>query len=206
MGEWESQKWLFRCFSLHNGRIDYYEKRELSKDEIKDLIRKYPNIIPLIKSRNCYVLDNEFIGDDDLLIIEKLGNKLYFYIISFNWFNAGSSIREIYDSPRDAYWSLGISIESLDETLFELLKQFRSSRSKKILEVKKNLRKVFNLDKIRIAGGEAIVVVDELTMDFKDIIDAVNEITDILISAMEISAHCINKDKCIYVLRFYCWA
>jgi len=182
------------------------KKRRLSKDEIKDLIRKHPHIIPLIESKDCCVLDNEFIGKDDLLIIKRIRNKLYFYIVSFSWFDAGSSLREKYDSPRDAYWSLGVDIESLDEFLFELLDQFSRSGSKEVLEIRKNLKKIFNLNKIRIAGGEAIIIIDELTMDFKDIINAVNEITNISVSAMDVHAYCNKARKCIYVSRLYHWS
>ncbi len=211
MGEWSIGKWFIKVFgeNKEEGGIIFYRERRLPKDKARKIISDNPYIIPFIKSSICHVFspkDLRFLRRlADLVVVERISNSLKIYLIYFTWYSLGSRIRKLYESPAEAYWSIGTRIENIDEIAWNLSYKLLDSHSKSIIEFKDRIRQALGLRRVRIYGIEAIIVVDEISTDFKELIDAVNEITDTLISALEIKAYCVSNDDCIYISRGYTW-
>ena len=196
-----------KVFTLRDDKLVHYRETPLTMDEVKEIIIKYPSILPFTRSKHCCVLRyvplKEKYVDPVIVVKEKGGLDLY--ALYFDWYEMGSNAETAYPSLQEAYWSLGVQIEDVDEELPYLSYEIWKSKSKQVRELRKTIREKLGIKRIKVNDAIAVIVVDKLTNRFKEVIDAVNEITDTLVYAMELKAYRKNKEH-IYIAQGYEWS
>jgi len=93
-------------------------------------------------------------------------------------------------------------MELIDDEIIELEYKLRRSRSKQADKLRRSIRDAFGIKRVRINNVVAVVVVNRLSEAFKKVVDAVNEIIDTVVYAMEMKAYC-KDSKSIYVVSGY---
>ncbi len=196
---------FFKMFSIVDGKLGFYEEKVLSLDEVRNVLLRFPCVLPFTSSKRCYVLRNVPLNGRfaDLVIVVKEKGGLDFYVPYFNWYSAGSTVETTYPSAQKAYWDLGVQIEDVDEELMDLSYKLRESKSKQARELKNSIRELLGVKRIKVNNVIAVIVVDKLTKTFEELIDAINEMTDMLIYAMELRAYCKNNKECVYIANGY---
>jgi len=196
-----------KVFSIWDDRLVHYREVTLSREEVREILLKYPCVLPFTSSKRCYVLRNVPLNGKfaDPIIVVREKSGLDFYVLYFNWYGIGSTVETTYSSAQKAYWDLGVQIEGVDEELMDLSYKLRKSKSKQARKLKNFIRELLGVKRIKVNNVLAVIVVDKLTKTFEELIDAVNEITDTLIYAMEIKAYCKNNKECAYISHGYEW-
>ncbi len=122
-------------------------------------------------------------------------------MVFLKWFKYGLNA-DLIKSFEEAYSLIGHELECINEVVASVL--FLGSRRERwARELGSRLRKVVWVKRLHINDVYALVVVDELTNEFIMMMNAVNEVTDAYIDALEIRKFRARDGKEILLARLY---
>ena len=205
---WGIGGWYTALYDL-GGKGELINEVFINSDEVREVIKKYPWVIPYISPRHkCFVFENVRVEDSviDLVIAEiqkKRRSRPIIYLVFLNWFVYGSNI-DFAGSFEEAYSEIGRELEYIDElvTFIKFLSQYKSKWAH---QLRSRLKRVLGVRRLGIDDVYALVVVDELTNEFIMIMNAVNEITDAYIDTLEIRKFRACGGREILLTRLYTW-
>jgi len=190
----------FKMFSIVNGKLGFYEEKILSLDEVRNVLVRFPCVLPFTSSRQCCVLRDVVLDSRvaEFVIVVRERGGFDVYVPFFDWYGMGGVVED----REEAFWGLEEQMELIDDEIIELEYKLRRSRSKQADKLRRSIRDAFGIKRVRINNVVAVVVVNRLSEAFKKVVDAVNEIIDTVVYAMEMKAYC-KDSKSIYVVSGY---
>ncbi len=206
MSVWKTPHWLFKIGVKEGEKLTIAKGEPLSLEETRWVIRSNPSIIPPINSEKSLVYDNVFkkkTGFDEFIFEEKNG-LLQVYLLYYRWYYWSSISRE-FEKVDEAYSAFDDITWDIDEDAASIESKVKYSKNRRAVDLRRKLRKYFNLKRISISPVYAIIVVDDLSLGFYKIIDYINEITDTYVYGLDIHKYITKKDREVYLARIYEW-
>ncbi len=138
----------------------------------------------------------------DAIVFELSNDGVNIYIL-YLYYDYINLLFEDGNDIVDIYWS--IEPEHIDEDVYWFYSSFTRSRKRKTTEIRKIIKKAFNLKRLRIGNVLVVFVVDDLTRPVRQFVDIANDDLEAYVAAMNIEKYCWSSDLCLYVSRGYTW-
>jgi len=199
VGAWETNVHILR------EKAEPCTRSTLSQEDAHLLIKNNPHLIPSVTSRKCLVLEDVMIEDNvvDLLIAEPSKRGVVLHLVFLKWFDYGDVV-ELTESFDEAYSLIGRDLEYIDLIVASAL-FLGSERASWARRLKDKLRSWLGRKRVRVEKVYAVVVVNALTKAFVQIINAVNDLTDAYVDALEISEYVTRSGEKIVVTHMFTW-